>query len=501
MMVHDAWGDESVALSMSVQSGAGTPQSPAVQALKSKLRPEMRGQSALDQLEAEMKLLQWHKLANEQALKAALIKTKNLRNKDRAASAKKRQGSDMELEEKVAWMQQIIEEEQSKPLQVSKDFVLQYEQREHERKEKLDNEIVRHVDNLKRIRQQMNEQLDLRQRHQTFRRWKVERAPIKKAIMEGKIVTNNSLSMSQLSGSSQHKASYYTQQSGLETVLQSLSKLEELEHRISALERNKAAKQVTINSGKAGTVKAEVKFARRRVDSLAGNPARAVYTVRLHQGMTNKVGTTVRRQPARQPIPKAGAHISAQKYLRSLPNLHAQEQQEAKRQAIRAHERHLKMSLTSGQSELRSRVKTKQQRQQQQQQERQRHRTAVQVMQERKAKPYVIRPRVNVPPKKGAASGRRHANQSMQEFEDIRRMHQRRREALNRQSTRTASNPTQPARQRTRKPPSMSQTAPRRTTRHNTSLSKSMTASRTSTSRDYPIVGPGVGGIRALRRR
>ena len=35
--------------------------------------------SHLDQLEQEMKLLQWHKLANEAALKAALIRTRKLK--------------------------------------------------------------------------------------------------------------------------------------------------------------------------------------------------------------------------------------------------------------------------------------------------------------------------------------------------------------------------------------------------------------------------------------
>lgn len=174
---------------------------------------------------------------------AALIKTKNLRSKDRELmSTRKVNSNDMELEEKVAWMQQIIDEEQGKPLQVSKDFVLQYEDVENKRKEKLDNEIFRHVENLKRIRKRMDKELDLRRRHQDFRKWKVERAPIKKAIMEGKVVTAGSLASSQASDTgSVHQSSVYTQQTGLETVLQSLNKLEQLEQRIATLERNKAA--------------------------------------------------------------------------------------------------------------------------------------------------------------------------------------------------------------------------------------------------------------------
>jgi hypothetical protein len=185
--------------------------------------------------------------------------------------------------------------------------------------------------------------------------------------------------------------------------------------------------QVAIDAGKAGTIKAEVKFAKRCVDPLAGKPARAVYTVRLHQGMTNKVGTTVRRQPVRQPVPKAGAHISAEKYLRSLPNLNAQAKEDAKREAMRAHERRMQMSLTAGQSTLRNRAKARQQRQQEQQAQQQKHRAAVKAMDANKSKSFAIRTKANVQLANGAASGRRHANQAMQEFEDIRRLHQRRR--------------------------------------------------------------------------
>ena len=41
------------------------------------------GMTRLEQLEHEMKLLSWHKLANEAALKAAIIRTKNLKQHDK----------------------------------------------------------------------------------------------------------------------------------------------------------------------------------------------------------------------------------------------------------------------------------------------------------------------------------------------------------------------------------------------------------------------------------
>ena len=60
-----------------------------------------------EQLEAEMKLLNWHKLANETALKAALMKTKQMKEADRR---EKRNAES--LRSKAAWMQRVIEEEQ-----------------------------------------------------------------------------------------------------------------------------------------------------------------------------------------------------------------------------------------------------------------------------------------------------------------------------------------------------------------------------------------------------
>lgn len=98
------------------------------------------------QLEQELKLLHWHKLANDAALKAALIRTKKLDSKDSAAINKQRQ------REKAAWMAQVIQEEQSKPLKMTAEFVRQHEEQEAQYQEQLDKEINRHVENLKALK-------------------------------------------------------------------------------------------------------------------------------------------------------------------------------------------------------------------------------------------------------------------------------------------------------------------------------------------------------------
>ena len=105
-----------------------------------------------------MKLLHWHKLANEAALKAALIRTKRLRDKDKQVM------SQSKAAEKAAWMQRVVEEEQMKPLEVTDDFIRQYEQQERAESEKLEAEVERHIKNLQQLKQNLTEREELTKR-------------------------------------------------------------------------------------------------------------------------------------------------------------------------------------------------------------------------------------------------------------------------------------------------------------------------------------------------
>ena len=103
-----------------------------------------------EKIKAEMKLLHWHKLANDAALKAALLKTKTMKAKD----AKRPVGVE-NVKAKAGWMQRVIEEEQAKPLQVTKDFVLEYQENERREEERLDAEVARHIECLRKLRVQI----------------------------------------------------------------------------------------------------------------------------------------------------------------------------------------------------------------------------------------------------------------------------------------------------------------------------------------------------------
>ena len=59
--------------------------------------------------------------------------------------------------ERAQWMQQIIEEEQNKPLEVNEDFILKYEKQEREEEERLEEEVQRHINSLQRIKSNLKQ--------------------------------------------------------------------------------------------------------------------------------------------------------------------------------------------------------------------------------------------------------------------------------------------------------------------------------------------------------
>lgn len=73
-----------------------------------------------------MKLLKWHKLANESAIQAALLRTKNLKKIDQR---KKIEEEHQEREERKIRFQIIIEEEKAKPIELEKDLKKSYSEK------------------------------------------------------------------------------------------------------------------------------------------------------------------------------------------------------------------------------------------------------------------------------------------------------------------------------------------------------------------------------------
>jgi len=145
-------------------------------------KPQNRKQT----LEAELKLLDWHKLANDSAIKAALMQTKTLKETTPV------KGDDYTHNAK--WMKHIIDDENSKPLEVSRDFVLTFEKKEKENNERLTSQVERHINTLKTLRSKLEEQSEIQARQEEFREWKREFKAKKDAVLTGKtLATINAL--------------------------------------------------------------------------------------------------------------------------------------------------------------------------------------------------------------------------------------------------------------------------------------------------------------------
>ncbi|RHZ41443.1 hypothetical protein DYB26_009951 [Aphanomyces astaci] len=175
--------------------------------------------SQLDEIKQEMKLLNWHKLANEAALKAALIKTKKLKREDA------RQLALVDAEEHMDRLQQIEEEENLKPLEVTAELIditrsnatihrVTWQRR-------LEADVSRHITCLKKLKTMLEDREDLRRRHIQYRQGKL-------ALDHGYSLQQESKLTSRSTGNS----------NDVTRVLSSLDKLVELERRISSLEQD-----------------------------------------------------------------------------------------------------------------------------------------------------------------------------------------------------------------------------------------------------------------------
>jgi len=208
-------------------------------------QPSRSKMSQMEELEQEMKLLHWHKLANEAALKAALIRTRKLRKAEGEEARREA------LQERAEWMQQIIEDEQSKPLEVDNEFIKEYERREALEEERLDAEVQRHISCLKNLRKNLKNREETRSRNMKY---KMDR--------EALAATSNGSAGEGKQPETQPKQ----QISGtLSKVIHSLDKLVDLEKRISNLEHDTGG----------------VGFAKKKTPGFVGEPSKTFYAVQV----------------------------------------------------------------------------------------------------------------------------------------------------------------------------------------------------------------------------
>jgi len=237
--------------------------------------------SQMKNLEAEMQLLSWHKIANEQALKAALIRTKKMKRPENPGTIKS-------LQDKAGWMHQVIEEEQRKPLQVSKDYMMDYEEKERAHQVKLDDEVQRHIETLRKMRIKAEDRDDARKRKAQFASTKVHLAREKGRLLNGNKTTASSSrrpsARSRPETTSRISDDNQSESGDLTTVISSLDKLVALEKRISSLEDNSAYDDMHTNDTKGRTQKPRTgfQFTKKKAAPSVSLPAcRTYYSVKV----------------------------------------------------------------------------------------------------------------------------------------------------------------------------------------------------------------------------
>lgn len=268
--------------------------------MKSNYAPQK--QTRTEKIHAELKLLEWHKLANDAALKAALMQTKSLR------------ASTPEINEStnaanVKRIRQVVTNEQTKPLEVTKDFVLKYELNEMKNSERLTEQVERHISTLRNIREKLESKIELKERINDYREWKKSFSVKKNAVMNGQTLASLDPSITQKSTANSTMGQSKTGGAhDLATVLDSLNKLAQLENRITDLETNNVYQKMSdLEEQRAydAQEKTALEFNKRRATGgpkASGGPSRAVYAIRqkkvpLHQGATLRGGPgTTRRK-------------------------------------------------------------------------------------------------------------------------------------------------------------------------------------------------------------
>jgi len=238
-------------------------------------KPKSRAES----IEAELKLLEWHRLANDAALKAALMQTKSL-HADLPVVKPKHVADD------AKWIKKVIEQEHMKSLEVSKDYVLDYTRRETEAQERQENQIYHHVDTLGKMRERLESKKALKESTNEYREFQKEFSAKKWAIMKGMTLDDleREKEMRETGGGPETNGPAGVEQghikppSDLTNVLESLNRLATLEKRISSLEHGNEFEKLTIHDRTPVAERTSFEFRKKRAVG-DGGVKKLVFTV------------------------------------------------------------------------------------------------------------------------------------------------------------------------------------------------------------------------------
>lgn len=437
--------------------------------------------SHAEELQQEMKLLNWHKLANEAALKAAIIKTNKIKQED-ASFAHSLTHEDMD--EKQQRIQQIIEEEQLKPLQVNSEFFRDFAAREKKDEIKMDDDVQRHIDHLKKLKSTMSQREDVQKRRQRYHDGIQQ--------LNGRQQSNQEDDDNPPRKDQRSKYSHMQRavQSGSKhaDVICSLDKLMELEKRIRNLEdaglgmdtmsddrRMDYDDDNDSNSLLRGSKSGNIRFAKRQMTGGLHEPSKTVHVVKTKATQANSKANKMRAKDPLHRMQTSTAASAAKKrtltsnitrmkpggrtFLTSLPdNKQAQLRRMTERErrvylknekAAEAKQRNMKQEVVIDGWLDRKRQAASQRRvaaanhsstSRAGAQNAAGSRTNASTTQRR---PVAVAPPKVRAPMLGAASGKRIGNAHLQKFDDIKKGFEKRKEILNRAPTNVKPAPIQ----------------------------------------------------------
>lgn len=336
----------------------------------------------------------------------------------------------------VKWMKSVIEQEHTKPLEVNQQYVLDYEKREKENTERLNIQVDRHLSTLSNLRNKLEQRVQMKKTSDEYRNWQKGFSAKKNAVMLGKTLSeingnndeydNNKISQSKTlikggQGSSE-----------LSTVLDSLNRLASLEKRITSLEKENEYDEVLGKDKPPAYQRTSIEFRKKRTP-LEGESMGITYALRPKKTSWN----------VKLPVGQAGAGTRAKignksgggAFLTDFgddgdePEMSAAEKRELQKK-----ERQKQLAMaTQGQKNVRNRVLTKKAQEKEKIKGASKHEEALKELNRRRHEQQITRQRVparNVVPSKGAAGGIKNKNKHLQDFQNIKNGHNKRKDDL-----------------------------------------------------------------------
>ena len=214
--------------------------------------------------------------------------------------------------ERAAWMEQIIREEQMKPLEVNTHFVKEYEKKEKMADAALERTIEHHLHNLRKLKESIEAKDKIRQRKEKFYAKREEVRERLRQRAAGKTKNGNGKKQQQNPGSSgsptsgspgagagagagPETTSGPPSQAGtdegsrtklaMELTVGSLDKLLQLEKRINVLEKN-VQEKAKMEQRTAGSLSqlGMLRFRKKKIEASLRSPAQTRFSVSMHPG-------------------------------------------------------------------------------------------------------------------------------------------------------------------------------------------------------------------------